>query len=135
MPRTILIDNEYVTLGYDSDKRFIYHTIHKPIDDEMFTDVLNAGTEALVKYKVCKWLSDDRKNGPISDEFGEWGRNDWGPRTISVGWKYWAMIVPEEFVAAGSLIPAIEFYYELGLCMMVFSNQEKAIKWLDRQKE
>jgi hypothetical protein len=48
-------------------------------------------------------LSDDRKNGPLSPEIVEFGRNDWNSRAIAAGWKYWANVVPEELVAAGTL--------------------------------
>jgi hypothetical protein len=127
----IIVDNEYTTVQYLPDKKIIYHTIHKPIDDQPLKDALNAGTDALEKYGACKWLSDDRKNGPLSAEMLEWGRNTWDVRTIAAGWKYWAEVVPEAVVSAGTMIPVIEALYELGLRMMVFTDLEKAFAWLD----
>lgn len=109
----------------------IQHVIHKPITDQMFMEALDAGTEALKKYGATKWLSDDRKNGPLSDELLKWSHNDWQPRTIAAGWKYWAVIVPEEVIAAGTLTPVINALYEHGLTMMVFDDPDKALTWLD----
>ena len=127
-----IVDNEYITLQYLPDKRMIYHTIHKPIaDDRAFEAPLDAGTDALRQYKVCKWLSDDRLNGPLSPAFLEWSATDWQPRTIAAGWKYWANVVPKELIAAGTLAPVIENLYEMGLRLMVFSTLERAIEWLD----
>jgi hypothetical protein len=132
MSSITIVDNEYITLQYLPDKKIIYHTVHKPIPDQPLKDAVNAGTEALKKYGACKWLSDDRKNGPVSPEIAEWGREDWNPRTIAAGWKYWANVVPEEVASAGALSPVIEALFELGLRMMVFTDLAAAFEWLDR---
>jgi hypothetical protein len=126
-----IVDNEYITLQYLPDKKLIYHTIRKPIPDQPLKDALNAGTDALREYGACKWLSDDRKNGPVSPEIAEWGRADWNPRTIAAGWKYWADVVPVELASAGTLSPVIQALFELGLRMMVFTDLEEAFQWLD----
>ncbi len=126
-----VVDNEYITLQYLPDKKIIFHTVHKPIPHGPLKDALNAGTETIKKYGACKWLSDDRKNGPLAPESIEFGFKDWGPRTVAAGWKYWANVVPEELVSAGTLAPVMEAYFELGLRMMVFSDLDKAVEWLD----
>lgn len=128
-----LVNNEYITLEYYPDRKLVYHTIHKPIGNqvEMFQNAMNAGTEALKKYGCCKWLSDDRKNGPLPAEIIQWGFEDWNPRTIKAGWKYWANVVPHEVAAAGTLAPVIEDLYQLGLRMQVFTSTEDALRWLD----
>lgn len=127
----ILVDNEYITVKYVAEHQFIHHTIHKPIGGQPLRDALIAGTEGLKKYGVSKWLSDDRKNGPLSKEDTEWGMENWNLPTIQAGWKYWALVVPTEVVAAGSMMPAMNGFYELGLRMMVFDNLEEATNWLD----
>jgi hypothetical protein len=131
MAEVVIVDNEFITVKYLDDKKIIYHTVHKPIPDEPLKKALNAGTDALIEFGACKWLSDDRKNGPVSPEIAAWGREDWDPRTIAGGWKYWANVVPEELVAAGALSPVIEALFELGLRMMVFTSLEPAFQWLD----
>ncbi|MBN1681489.1 MAG: hypothetical protein JW966_14505 [Anaerolineae bacterium] len=135
MSEIIIFDNEFITIRYLEDKKIIYHTIHKPLPDQVLKEALDAGTEALKKYGACKWLSDDRNLGPLSPEFMEYSRTDWQPRTIAVGWKYWANVVPEELVAAGSLTPVMENLYELGLRMMVFTDLEEAFRWLERMAD
>jgi len=131
MSTITIVKNDYITVEYWDDKKIIYHVIHQPIDGETFKAALNAGTEALAKYSVDKWLSDDRKNGPLAPENLDWALNDWSPRTIAAGWRFWANVVPQELAAAGTLIPVIDHYFEIGLRMMVFSDVEKAIEWLD----
>ncbi len=134
MEPVLIADNEYITMKYLPDKKCIYHVIHKPIPDQPFRDALDAGTEALKRYGVCKWLSDDRNNGPLSPPFLEWSGADWQPRTIKAGWKLWANVVPHQLVAAGTLMPVMQAVFEMGLCMQVFASEEEAWEWLDNQQ-
>lgn len=132
MAPVTIVENEYITVQYIPEKQMIYHTVHKPITDtQLLKDALNAGTDALKKYGVYKWLSDDRKNGPLPPEVVEWGFEDWDPRTIAAGWRYWANVVPKELAAAGALMPVMEALFAMGLRMMVFSDLETATAWLD----
>lgn len=137
MSKITLYDSPYITVEYWPDKKLVYHTIHQPMSSQLetFKQALNAGTDALEKYKVSKWLSDDRKNDPLTPEGNEWAFGDWQPRTMKLGWKYWASVVPQDLVAAGTLAPVIENLFQLGLRMMVFSNVEDAVKWLDEIKD
>lgn len=134
MARVELFSNEYITVEYRPDDKMIYHTVHKPMgveQNEMLKRALNKGTEALERHRITKWLSDDRKNGPLPEEMAEWGMRDWNPRTIQAGWKYWANVVPEEVEAAGALMPIIENLHQHGLKMRVFTNVEEAVVWLN----
>jgi hypothetical protein len=133
MSEIMIVDNEYITMGYRPDGKMIYHTIHKPIgtaQTQLLMDALDAGTATLRQHKVLKWLSDDRLNGPLSPEFLTWSLGDWCPRTIDAGWKYWANIVPKELAAAGTLVPVMENLHKLGLRMRVFTNVEEGLEWL-----
>jgi hypothetical protein len=134
MSRIVIATNEYMTLEYLTDHKIVYHTIHKPVGGQTLRDALNAGTETLDKFGACKWLSDDRKNGPLSEEDREWGFNHWNRRTIAMGWKYWALVVPQEIADAGTMTPTINALYDLGLRVMVFTEVEDAIAWLDSMR-
>lgn len=46
---------------------------------------------------------------------------------MDAGWKYWAVVVPEDIAAAGTFPKAIDDFYQRGLRMMVFTNVEDAI--------
>ena len=134
MSRLTIADNPYITVEYWEEHRTIYHVIHQPIGGDPLRSALLAGTEALREYGISKWLSDDRTNGPLSVEDREWGVNYWNRVAIDAGWKYWANVVPEEMIAAGSLRPTMEALYGLGLRLMVFDNVEEAIDWLDNMR-
>jgi hypothetical protein len=135
MSDIIILDNEYVSMSYLPDKKIVYHTVHKPISGQIMRDALSAGIETLQKYGAHKWLSDDRKNGPFSAEDRAWGAANLTSRALEIGWKYWALVVPEQMIAAGSMAPIIEANYERGMRMMVFCEVKEAIHWLDQSKE
>jgi hypothetical protein len=125
-----IIDNESITIQYLPDKKIIYHTVHKPVSGQPLRDALMEGTKALRQYGAAKWLSDDRKNGPLSTEDAAWGVA-WNRQTVAAGWKYWAIVVPKTIEAAGSMSPVIDNLYRLGVQMRVFSQLEDAFAWLD----
>jgi hypothetical protein len=129
---TLILDNEYITISYLPDKNTIYHTVHKPISGQPLREALLTGFQALQDLGCCKWLSDDRKNGPMSDEDREWGEININRRSLEAGWKYWALVVPEALLAAGSMAPTIEAMHTLGLRMMVFTTVEDGFRWLDQ---
>ena len=136
MPPIVLVMNDYITLEYRPEEKMLYHTIHQPIGIEqiqLLKDALNAGTNALKQYGITKWLSDDRLNGPLTPEFLNWSLKEWCPRTIGVGWKYWANVVPRELTAAGTLMPVINNLHKLGLTMQVFTKLEEGVKWLSEK--
>jgi hypothetical protein len=137
MEKVSIYHTDYITVEYWPDHNLIYHTVHKPISEQldMFKEALNAGTAALEQYKVSKWLSDDRKNGPLTPEGNEWSFADWQPRTLKAGWKYWGLVVPESLAAAGTFTPIIDALFEVGLRMMVFTNVEEGVVWLDKMKD
>ncbi len=49
---------------------------------------------------------------------------------IRAGWKFWALVVPDEVSAREDMIPLIESYYERGVRLMVFTDVQRALDWL-----
>ena len=132
MSEIILLDNENVTLRYLEDEQVIYHTVHQPISGQPYREFLEMGLDALQEYGVTKWVSDDRKNGPMTDEDREWGDINLTGRAMETGWKYWALVVPEALVAAGSMQATMAALHEQGLRMMVFDNVDDAFNWIEQ---
>jgi hypothetical protein len=126
----ILIQNEYATLVYYPDTKIVQHTIHKPIGGQELRDVLTTGTKTLREYQASKWLSDDRGNSALSPEDTEWGMKEWFPRAIKAGWKYWALVVPQDILGRMNMKEVVDSYFEQGLRIAVFTNPEDALKWL-----
>jgi len=127
----VLYEDEYITLGHEPTNKMIFHIIHQPVPVEIMKKALTIGSDSLKEHGYSKWLSDDRKNGPLSEEGGKWVMSEWQPNTIAAGWKYWAIVVPAEVASAATLMEYIQALHEQGLRMMVFEEPEDAIEWLD----
>lgn len=126
----IICDSKYITIVYHYETKIVHHTIHKTVPGPILTAATDAGTEALRKYGATKWLSDDRKNTQLSQEALEYALTDWGARTVKAGWKYWALVVPEEMTGRMDMVRLVEFCYNMGVRVMVFSDLQKAEAWL-----
>ena len=130
---TAIIENEYATLWYHPDSKIVHHRIYKPIGGQTFRDVMNKGAEVFQKFGAQKWLSDDRGNSALSPEDSDWGTNDWTPRVIAAGWKYWAVIMPEKVIGQINMQRFIKANSELGVVTQVFSDPDEALRWLETQ--
>lgn len=128
-----IVDNEFVTVWYHPDKRIVHHQFHKFMYGETLRDALNAGTEAMQKYNAHKWLSDDRKNSAIPKDDQDWGNTDWFPRTKAAGWKYWAIVQPENVIGQLNIKRIAQNYTEQGVVTRFFSDPDEAMTWLESQ--
>lgn len=72
--------------------------------------MLNVGYNVAKERGIQKWLSDDRKNPELSQEDITFGVQDWGPRMAAIGWKYWALVVPETMAGRASMQQIIEVW-------------------------
>lgn len=134
MSKITIYNSEWITIEYHEDLGIIHHTVHKPVSGIHLREALNIATDFLEQHHVTKWLSDDRLNGPLPQEDVDWGFNIWNRRAIGAGWKYWALVVPEQIEAAGAMQPVIENLYNYGLRVMVFSKMDQAFEWLNRMQ-
>lgn len=135
MSTITIIDNEFTELVYHADKGIVHHTYRKPISGEPFRTLLNTGVELLQKHGATKWLSDNRKHVGLPEEDVKWSQEDWFPRAQKAGWKYWALVAPPDPNGAMVLKRSVDVYWEKGLRIMVFSDLESAMLWLERQGE
>lgn len=128
----IVLDNEWATVRYDTDGKYMYHTFHQPITGQIFRTTMNTGLEALQANRATKWLSDDRLNGEFSPEDVGFALSDWGPRAARAGWKFWALVVPESMAGRISMSGIVEAFHELGVRVSVFTDLDEARAWLLR---
>lgn len=131
-----LINNKYAHLVFYTDEKIIHHTFHKELDSETLRHVLNTGIDLLNQYEATKWLSDNRAIEPHSENDTNWINNDWLPRVIAAGWKYWALVVPDDVMAQMNMVEFVNMFYDRGVRVMVSSDLDEARTWLtnvDRQ--
>jgi hypothetical protein len=133
MAKITVIDTDHASLFYYPDKKIIHHIFHRPISGQPFRNVVNAGVELLREHGATKWLSDDRANEPFPQEDTDWTMDDWLPRAVAAGWRYWALIVPENIYARMNMSEYVETFYDRGVRIMVFTDPDKARQWLEQQ--
>jgi len=134
MEKTTILDTENVALWYYADKKIIHNQFNKYVYGSPYREFLNEVTKAFQKYKVQKLLSDDRKNSGISKEDQEWGNTDWFPRTKAAGWKFWAIVQPENSIGQLTMKRVIANIASQGITAEVFTDPKKAMEWLEKQK-
>lgn len=125
-----VMENDWMTLQYEDQDRYIHHTVLKPVSGEPLRVVLNLGAEWLAKNQATKWLSDDRKNHALPEEDIIYGLQDWGPRAAAVGWKHWALVVPEGTEGRAAMQDLVAAYWDMGVKVAVFTQLEEAREWL-----
>jgi hypothetical protein len=95
MPKMMALKGEFVSVWIHSQEGIVHDEIHKEVQGEVFRTALNTGVTLMETYSATKWLSDDRRNGPLNTSDSDWARDDWFPRALAAGWKYWAVVLPE----------------------------------------
>jgi hypothetical protein len=131
--RVTLIDNEDVSLWYHAETKIVHHELRRFVYGEKFREVLEKGLAEFKQHGACKWLSDDRGNGPLKPADADWALHDWAPRVMAAGWKYWAVVMPEKVLGQMNMRRWIDTYAEAGVTAMAFSDPVKALKWLEEQ--
>jgi hypothetical protein len=133
MPIITIFDNEYILMSYNTDTKIIQHHYYPQLNGKFLRAGLDRGVELMQEYGANKWLSDNRETDAHSPEDTEWINNDWLPRAIGAGWKYWALVVPEAIVAQMNMTEFVEAFYNQGVWVMVFTNPKEAMAWLEKK--
>lgn len=54
-----------------------------------------------------------------------------GPRAAKAGWKYWALVVPEDIAGRASMTDIVQTFHQLGVHVSIFSDLEEAQTWIE----
>ena len=130
MAKIEIFKNEQMSVFYLQDDKIIYHIMHGQVEGKPFRDAILAATDALMKNKACKWLSDDRLNPALKQADQSWILEVWQPKVLKAGWKYWAIIMPEEAIGKMRMSVMASQYAKLGVTVNAFSSPDEGLKWL-----
>jgi hypothetical protein len=131
--KTVVHDTPSVTVWYHSDSNIVHSHVRKFVTGKEFQDFLMAGYGVLVKNRAKKWLSDDRSNSVLRQDDVEWGNQNWLPKCVAAGWKYWAIVQPEKVLASAPMERLVEDFKKLGITSRFFSDPIAAMAWLETQ--
>ncbi|MCK6578802.1 MAG: hypothetical protein L6Q98_11910 [Anaerolineae bacterium] len=130
MLKTTALDTDYATVWYYPESKIVHHVFHRFIHGEPFRDVLETGLRIFEENGANKWLSDDRKNSALPTEDMAWSTQDWSPRCLSAGWKYWAILMPDKRAGQLNMDRIAKQLIDQGLVVRVFEHTDEALAWL-----
>ena len=132
MPPIKILDDANITMWYYPETKILHHQIHQFFCGKPFREALMKGADVFQKYGAQKWLSDDRMETALSKEDLEWGDLEWFPRVAKLGWKYWAIVMPEKVIGQVTMKKLAEKYSAAGVTTKMFSNPDSAKDWLEK---
>lgn len=127
----VVVSNEYYDLYFHKGDNIVHHVFKEQLESNSFREVLLKGTEVLREHRSRKWLSDNRLHTKVlSDDDNAWANNVWLPEIMNLGWKYWAIVVPDSMINRLDLIRYVESFHSKGIVVQVFSDDIAALDWL-----
>lgn len=138
MTTTVILENELGLVQYHEvvgRSGIVHHQIRGPVSGEAFRQLLLQGLETLKAKHATKWLSDDRFVTTIDPGEAPWSDTVWWPRMLEAGWKYWAILGPNQPEGGGKAAFQLSSFamraaLANGLTVRFFSEPESALAWL-----
>ena len=126
---SVLLKLPHSNLQWIREGKILLKTIEGICSGPELQILFNAGYEKVMKEEGVKWLSDNRRVRPYADEDVQWINENWLPRMLKIGWKYWGHVEP--VTALGSInMKNFDFYKDRGLIVETFKSLEDGIAWL-----
>ncbi len=129
--KRLVLDNDYVKLWVHSDSRIVHHEFKKFVWGDAFQEALNRGHAELVRAGATKWLSDDRERSALSKADVDWSFQEWFPKMVAAGWKYWAIVLPDDVIGQMNMDRIMKKYSAAGVTTRVFNDPDAALAWLE----
>ena len=131
MEKKAVINKDYMELWYHPDSKIVHHKMKQTLPKGGHKELLSTGAEYMEKYRAVKWLSDDRDMVVVREEDYKWANENWTPRVLKAGFKYWAIVLPKSAIGTMQMKGFVKQYKDLGVEVEVFETLESAMKWLE----
>jgi hypothetical protein len=131
MSTEIILENEHARLVFHTSSKIIHHKLLKFTEGEHFRNLLLTGTATLVKHGARKWLSDDRLQTALPQTDINWADTIWFPKTAEAGWKFWALVLPENVIGQMNLKRILRINGDRGVTTQTFTDPDEALRWLE----
>ncbi len=130
LPR-IILDTDAALLQFHPTSKIVHHELRRFVHGDELREVLQKGLDVFVKHNACKWLSDDRQNGPLKPADEQWALTQWFPKVKAAGWKYWAVVMPEKVLGQMNMKRWIAMYAQHEIQAQAFFAPDEALAWLE----
>ena len=128
--RQLILQNDSVVLWYYPELKMIHHRMVKTPTSEAFRELLSEGAYLVERFRAPKWLSDDRGNTVLRDFDEQWAQEEWLPRVLRGGFKYWAIVLPTAAIGKLNMRRLAADHARRGIISCVESTPERAFDWL-----
>ncbi|HEQ71555.1 MAG TPA: hypothetical protein ENN69_03620 [Spirochaetia bacterium] len=129
----IVVDTPNACLWYYPDTKIIHHKFKQFMHGKEFRDFMTKAADTFIEKGSVKWLSDDRGNSALKQDDIQWGLENWTPRVMQGGWKYWALLMPDKALGKMNMRHLVEEYGKRGVTVEIFDDLEEAYAWLAGQ--
>lgn len=131
--REVVLQNEHVTLWYYPELKIVHHQMMHSPPAETFRELLSEGAGLVERFRVSKWLSDDRGNTLLRPDEEKWANQVWLPRVLRGGFRYWAIVLPEAAIGKLNMRRLAAQHEQYGIVSHIASQPGKAFDWLKLQ--
>ena len=120
------------TVRWDPRNAIVFVEWHGWANTPEFTQLLDAEINALQDHGSTRLLADCRRQRILNLDVQERANRDWLPRAIAVGLRRFAIILPENDIAAGHLREHLAGVPQTAIEICYFDTVTEACDWLAR---
>jgi hypothetical protein len=131
--RTLVLENEFVSLWYYPRLRMVHHQMVKAPPSDVFRQLLTRGADLVENHRAPRWLSDDRGNTVLKEPDEQWSHSVWLPRVLAGGFKYWAIVLPSAAVGKLNMHRLAADHARNGIFSKIETSPDAAFTWLKSQ--
>jgi hypothetical protein len=126
------LGNVYYEASYDVAKNYILSDWTGFVTVDEVKKAADAGLDVFLSLQgTCtKMLNSNEKLQGSWDEANEWIANNWMPRALQGGLKYFAHVVSPDVFAQLAAETLEQNFKEAGFTMRTFGNRKEAESWL-----
>ena len=131
-----IIDGAAASIRFHPKSKVVHQEVKRFVRGAELRALFEKSLENLAANRATKWLSDDRASGPLAAGDADWVVNDWAPRMLQVGWRFWAAILPKRATGPVQFPTHIRRWMEgqgpkQPVVAKAFLSPEPALEWLE----
>ena len=130
MNKQTVYEDDSISVWFYPDEKIVHHKIRKFVYGDSFRTALTKAADVFLESGCARYLSDDQSSSALREEDIAWADENWQPRMVSGGFRFWAMVMPSKVIGQIPIKPIIERYKSRGVTVQTFDNTDDAFTWL-----
>lgn len=115
---------------YDEAYQYVTIRFKTHIHNTEYREALNKGIECLAAKKYRNWLASTTSLVVINSEDQQWIKNEWIPKAISAGLRYFAAMQPLSNTGKSVLAKMVKDVSTALVTYKLIEDEKSAIDWL-----